>query len=103
MGWWESNVVPRLVERALSSGDVRRERALVCEGLSGRVLEVGFGSGLNLPHLSAAVTSLDAVEPSDLGWAMSASRRAAAPVRVARVWLDGQHLDVEDASYDAVL
>lgn len=103
MGWWESNVVPRLVERALSSGDVRRERALVCEGLSGRVLEVGFGSGLNLPHLPAAVSSLDAVEPSDLGWAMSASRRAAAPVRVARVGLDGQHLDVEDASYDAVL
>jgi SAM-dependent methyltransferase len=103
VGWWERQVVPRLVDRALSSGDARRERALVCEELSGRVLEVGFGSGLNLPHLPAAVTALDAVEPSDLGWEMSASRRAAAPATVARIGLDGQRLDVEDASYDAVL
>ncbi len=102
-GWWERHVVPRLVEKALGSGDVRRERAAVCEGLSGRVLEVGFGSGMNLPHLPAGVTSLDAVEPSDLGWSMSAERRATAPMPVSRVGLDGQHLDVEDAAYDAVL
>lgn len=102
-GWWERHVVPRLVEKALGSGDVRRERAAVCEGLSGRVLEVGFGSGLNLPHLPAGVTSLDAVEPSDVGWAMSAPRRDAARLPVSRVGLDGQHLDVEDAAYDAVL
>ena len=102
-GWWETHVVPRMVERALSTGDVRRERTLACEGLSGRVLEVGFGSGLNLPHLPAAVTSVDAVEPSDLGWSMSAARRSAAAVPVSRVGLDGQALDVEDAAYDAVL
>jgi len=96
-------VVPRLVEKALGSGDVRRERAAVCEGLSGRVLEVGFGSGMNLPHLPAAVTSLDAVEPSDVGWAMSEARRSAARLPVYRVGLDGQCLDVEDAAYDAVL
>lgn len=102
-GWGERHVVPRLVDRALSTDDVRRERSLVCEGLAGRVLEIGFGSGLNLPHLPAAVTAVDAVEPSDLGWAMSADRRAAAAVPVARIGLDGQHLDAEDAAYDAVL
>ncbi len=102
-GWWERHVVPRLVEKALGSGDVRRERAAVCEGLSGRVLEIGFGSGMNLPHLPAGVTSLDAVEPSDLGWSMSADRRATVTLPVSRVGLDGQHLDVEDAAYDAVL
>lgn len=96
-------MVPRLVEKALGSGDVRRERVAVCEGLSGRVLEVGFGSGMNLPHLPPGVTSLDAVEPSDVGWAMSEARRSAARLPVSRVGLDGQHLDVEDAAYDAVL
>lgn len=103
MSWWETRVVPRLVDRALSTGDVRRERSLVCSGLSGRVLEVGFGSGLNLPHLPGEVRSVDAVEPSDVGWAMSAERRSAASVPVSRVGLDGQHLDVQDASYDTVL
>lgn len=103
MGWWETHVVPRLVERALSSGDVRRERAAACEQLSGRVLEVGFGSGLNLPHLPPAVTALDAVEPSDLGWSMSAARRASTTLPVARIGLDGQRIAVPDAGYDAVL
>ena len=103
MGWWEAHVVPRMVERALSTGDVRRERALVCEGLSGRVLEIGFGSGLNLPHLPPEVTSVDAVEPSDLGWSMSAERRASAAVPVSRIGLDGQGVAVPDATYDAVL
>ena len=100
MSWWEKRVVPRLVEKALSSGDVRRERALVCEGLSGRVLEIGFGSGMNLPHLPAAVT---AVEPSDLGWEMSAARRGTATIPVSRVGLDGQRVDADSSAYDAVL
>ena len=103
MSWWERRVVPRLVEKALSSGDVRRERALVCEGLSGRVLEIGFGSGMNLPHLPAAVTAVDAVEPSDLGWEMSAARRGTASLPVSRVGLDGQRVDADSSAYDAVL
>ena len=96
-------MVPRLVEKALSSGDVRRERTLVCEGLSGRVLEIGFGSGMNLPHLPPSVTAVDAVEPSDLGWEMSAARRGTASLPVSRVGLDGQRVDAESSAYDAVL
>jgi len=103
MSWWEEQVVPRLVEVALGSRAVGRLRASTCEGLHGRVLELGFGSGLNLPHLPAAVTSIDAVEPSDRGWAMSADRRATASVPVSRVGLDGQALAAEPAAYDAVL
>lgn len=102
-GWWEAHVVPRMVERALSTGDVRRERSLVCDGLAGRVLEIGFGSGLNLPHLPAAVAAVDAVEPSDLGWSMSEDRRGAAAIPVSRIGLDGRRVDVPDAAYDAVL
>ena len=49
------------------------------------------------------MTSVDAVEPSDLGWELSAARRDAAQLPIARVGLDGQRLEAEDASYDAVL
>ena len=103
MSWWERRVVPRLVEKALSSGDVRRERALACSGLSGRVLEVGFGSGLNPPHLPPEATAVDAVEPSDLAWEMSAARRSTAAVPVTRVGLNGQRIDADSAAYDSVL
>ncbi|VXC16837.1 class I SAM-dependent methyltransferase [Nocardioides sp. AX2bis] len=102
-GWWTEQVVPRLVDASLSAAPVGRLRARACAGLHGRVLEIGFGSGLNLPHLPAAVTALDAVEPADLAWERSAGRRAAAPLEVARTGLDGERLAAPDGSYDAVL
>ncbi len=103
MGWWETRVVPRMVDRALSTGPVHRERAAVCAGLSGRVLEIGFGSGLNVDHYPAAVTEVAGVEPSDLAWTLAGPRVAASPVPVVRSGLDGQSLVEPDAAYDAVL
>lgn len=103
MGRWEERVVPRLVDRALRAPDIQALRARVCAGIAGDVLELGFGSGLNLPHLSRAVATLSAVEPSDLGWSMSEARRQASPLHVERVGLDGQRLAASDASYDVVL
>ena len=103
MGLWTDRVVPHLVDRALSTGDVMALRDETCAGLAGRVLELGFGSGLNAGAYPPAVTRIDAVEPSDLGWSMSAQRRRGASVPIARVGLDGQQLEAEDSSYDAVL
>ena len=103
MGWWEAHVVPRLVDVTSSQQPIMELRREVCAGLSGRVVEVGFGSGLNLGALPAEVTSVDAVEPSDLAWSRSARRRSESRVPVARVGLDGEDLDADDASYDAAL
>ncbi|QYJ05048.1 class I SAM-dependent methyltransferase [Nocardioides panacisoli] len=102
-GWWEERVVPRIVDASLRSQPIMAIRAEACRGLGGRVLELGFGSGLNLAVLPPGVEQVDAVEPSDTGWSMSGARRAAASVPVARVGLDGQHLAVADDSYDDVL
>ena len=103
MGWWEERVVPGLVDRALKGRQVGELRAETCAGLSGTVLELGFGGGLNLMHLPSSVTRLDAVEPSDRGWALSERRRARHNLSVNRVGLDGQRLAAADASYDHVL
>ncbi len=103
VGWWSERVVPRLADRSLSSRPIMELRRDVCRDLSGRVLEVGFGSGLNVAVYPAAVTSVDAVEPSDVGWELSAGRRSGAPVPVERVGLDGQRLAAADATYDAAL
>jgi SAM-dependent methyltransferase len=103
MGLWTERVVPRLVERSLSTADVMDLRRVACAGLRGRVLEIGFGSGLNVGLYPPEVTAVDAVEPSDVGWQLSTQRRAAAGVPILRVGLDGQRLDAADASYDAVL
>jgi SAM-dependent methyltransferase len=103
MAFWTDRVVPRITDRALSSSDVMELRSLACAGLSGRVLEIGFGSGLNVGRYPDDVTRVDAVEPSDLGWSMSARRRAGARVPIERTGLDGQRLSAADGQYDAVL
>lgn len=103
MGWWEERVVPHLVDRALRGREVGEWRERCCTGLRGRVLEIGFGSGLNIGFYPDAVAQVDAVEPSDRGWALSARRRQASQTPIARVGLDGQDLAAEDATYDAVL
>jgi SAM-dependent methyltransferase len=103
MGWWEERVVPGLVDRALKGREIGELRAEACADLSGTVLELGFGGGLNLRHLPSSVTRLDAVEPSDRGWALSERRRSRHELPVNRVGLDGQRLAAADASYDHVL
>ncbi len=95
--------MPGLVDRALKGREIGELRAEVCSGLSGTVLELGFGGGLNLRHLPSAVTRLDAVEPSDRGWALSQRRRSRTDLPVHRVGLDGQRLAAGDAAYDHVL
>ena len=103
MGWWSEQVVPRVNDKTLSGKPVMALRTQICAGLSGRVLELGFGSGLNLDAYPPEVTAVDAVEPSDVGWRLSEARRARASVPVERVGLTGERIDVPDASYDAVL
>ena len=103
MGWWEAHVVPRLVDVACGQRPIMELRRDVCAGLTGRVLEIGFGSGLNLGSLPAEVSDVDAVEPSDLAWSRSAARRADAGVPVERIGLDGQRIAADDATYDSAL
>jgi SAM-dependent methyltransferase len=103
MGVWADRVVPRLADRSLRNPALGELRAQACAPLRGRVLELGFGGGLNVRHYPPAVTAVSAVEPSDVGWGLSAPRRERTDVPIERRGLDGQRLDEADASYDGVL
>jgi SAM-dependent methyltransferase len=102
MGFWARQVTPRLVAGAENEALVEL-RTRACHGLHGEVVELGFGSGNNLGLYPAGVTRVIAIEPSDVGWRLGAQRRAASPTPVVRGGLDGQRLDVDDDSADAVL
>lgn len=103
MGLYRDQVLPRLQNRLLDLGDTRAIRSRVCAGLAGDVVEIGFGSGLNLPHLPPAVTGLWAIEPSSVGRALSVRRREQFPVPVVFAGTDGESLPFPDDRFDAAL
>ncbi len=78
-----------------------RER--VCDGLQGEVVEIGFGSGLNVPFYPDSLRRVAAVEPADLGWKLAAKRLRASSIPVERSGLDGQSLPFEDDTFDTAL
>ncbi|CCH86855.1 Methyltransferase [Modestobacter italicus] len=103
MGVYSRHLRPRLHDRLLDDAAVHDVRARVCAGLAGDVLEIGFGSGLNLGHLPPEVTGVWAVEPSATALRLSAPRREASPVPVHLAGDDAQALPFPDHRFDTAL
>jgi SAM-dependent methyltransferase len=103
MGIYGEHVLPRIVNVACGTKTVQPLRRRVCEGLVGEVVEIGFGSGHNVPFYPPTVTRVAAVEPSDLGWRLAEKRVSASTIAVERSGLDGESLPFGDDSMDAAL
>jgi ubiquinone/menaquinone biosynthesis C-methylase UbiE len=103
MGIYSEHILPRIVNAACGMKTAEPLRRRVCGALEGEVVEIGFGSGLNVPFYPTAVTRVAAVEPSDVGWKLAEKRVSASRVPVERSGLDGQSLPLPDDSYDSAL
>jgi SAM-dependent methyltransferase len=103
MGFYTDRIVPRLVDISCGLKFTEPTRRRVCAGLHGRVVEIGFGSGLNVPFYPPDLDSVSAVEPADLGWKLAAKRLSGSPVTVDRAGVDGQSLPFLDNSFDSAL
>src|SRR5438093_736488 len=103
MGFYDDWVVPRLLNIAMGTSRVADERRACLAGVTGKVLEIGFGAGHNLPWYPPAVETLVAVDPSTEAAKLARKRIAAARFPVEHVALDGERLAAPDASFDAVV
>lgn len=103
MGIYQDRILPRLTNAVMNRSDLEPIRGRVCAGLSGQVLEIGFGSGLNVPHYPAAVARVLAVDPATMGRKLAANRVAGSRVPVVYAGLDGQSLPAEQDSINHVL
>lgn len=103
MNFYSRQIVPRLIDILLSQRQFDLRRATTEAGLSGTILEIGFGSGLSVRHYPTAVTRVFAVDPSTVGKKLAAGRVALSDAVIEYVGLDGQNLPLPDASVDHAL
>jgi ubiquinone/menaquinone biosynthesis C-methylase UbiE len=102
-GFYESRVFPWLNDRLNADPTLEQIRAEAVSGASGRVVEIGFGSGLNLSHYPRAVQSLVAVEPNDGMHARARPRIAASRFPVEVIQGTAEHLPLADAGFDTAV
>ncbi len=100
---YRRHVVPRIVDVACGAKAMKPDRDRAAAGLSGEIVELGFGSGHNVGSYPAEVTLVRAIEPSELGRKLSADRVAASAVPVVFSGLQGEALDLPDRSCDGAL
>jgi len=100
VGVYGDQVLPRLIDKLMDNEGVRTLRSQALEGVSGVVLEIGFGSGLNVPLYPAAVTKLYAVDPATIGRKLAADRIRQSNLPVEFIGLDGEDLPLAYESID---
>ena len=104
MSLYERLVLPRLVHFVCGLETHRRQRLKLVPGAAGDVLELGFGSGLNLAHYDpSAVRKVWALEPAAEMWdlAQEAVRRSALPVELLQA--SAEAIPLPDESVDTVV
>ena len=103
MGFYERRLLPHIVNVAMNTTAVTDERRRCLENVTGTVLEVGFGTGLNLPHYPHSVTKVVAVDPSQASARLARKRIAASPFPVEIIGLSAETLPVADASFESIV
>lgn len=103
MGLYERRLFPWLNDRLNRDPQIVQLRREALAPARGRVLEIGFGTGANLPHYPEAVTEVVAIEPSEGMNARAARAIAASRIPVQSIATGAEQLPVPDRSIDTVV
>jgi ubiquinone/menaquinone biosynthesis C-methylase UbiE len=104
MGLYSSYIFPRVLDWLGETPYFDEQRKFALEPTRGSVLEIGFGTGLNLPHYPLRVTKLTVVEPGRMLPSRVARRIAKARMPVEQFQLDAsRRLPFDDKSFDSVV
>lgn len=104
MGFYHKHILPRFINCACSTKPIMKQREKVVPRATGTVLEIGIGTGLNLPFYDAArVQRLIGLDPSEESWELATERAAHLDFDVEFIGLPGEQIPLEDATVDTVL
>ena len=104
MGFYSRYISPRLIEWGLGSEEAMRLRTGVLSGARGKVLEIGFGTGLNLRLYPPSVEKLVAIDSERMLPDRVQKRVAESPVPIELIQLDASdRLPFDDATFDTIV
>ncbi|MEY4705927.1 MAG: hypothetical protein RL042_2132 [Nitrospirota bacterium] len=103
MGLYGRYIFPRLMDHVMSRAEFQQLRAALLQSARGLVLEIGLGTGLNLPHYPNTISQLQAVDPFPLLPDRLATRRATAPFSIEVSNISAERLPYDDRTFDCVV
>lgn len=103
MGIYSNYIFPRVLNSFMSSGQFKKQRKKLLESVGGEILEIGFGTGLNLEFYPEHVRKITAIDPN-AGMNQVAQRNIKkSGIEVDSRILSGENLPIEDRSFDTVV
>jgi ubiquinone/menaquinone biosynthesis C-methylase UbiE len=104
MSFYEDRILPHMINLACGSKPARKQREKIVPRASGDVLELGIGSGLNLPHYDRKkVRRIWGLDPSEGMRKLAARRASESGLDVELIGLDDGAIPLDDHSVDSVL
>lgn len=104
MKFYDEKILPHLIDFACGMGQVMKTRAQVVPKASGRVLEIGIGTGLNLGFYDAEkVSTIVGVDPAAQMQGLARQRAAAIDIPVEMIALELGQIQAADASFDSIV
>lgn len=103
MGFYERNVMPWMISKGMQNKAITKHRPRIPPLASKRVLEIGMGSGLNIPYYTGAVEHLFGLEPSEKLIDEARGRAADAPFPVEFIASPAEHIPLEAGSIDTIV
>jgi SAM-dependent methyltransferase len=104
MGFYEQHILPRFINCACSTKPMMKQREKVVPQAQGTVLEIGIGTGLNLPYYdSTRVDKVIGLDPSEKSWELAGDRATNLDFDVEFIGLPGEQIPLEDDCVDTVL
>jgi ubiquinone/menaquinone biosynthesis C-methylase UbiE len=103
MGFYQDRILPHIVNVAMNTKAMQEERKRCLKDVKGTVLEVGFGTGRNLPYYPRTVTKVVGVDPSETSTRLARKRIAASPFPVEIVGLSAEKIPAADASFESIV
>jgi ubiquinone/menaquinone biosynthesis C-methylase UbiE len=103
VGWYTRTVFPRLCDLFLNRPLVARHRRELLAGACGEVLEIGFGTGLNLPFYPEGVRKLTTVDPNAGMHSLARKRIMKSGIEVDQRVLNGERQPFDDGTFDCVV